>query len=301
MLLTSLFFLWLNPAAPQDIPPYFVKFVQDRTLFASDEPVWVTVRLGNQSPRDLRSRKFPDILKSLKLMRDDEELKMSDQFSSALFYKKLKSLKYGAHRDFRLNLRRYFPEMQPGAVYRLSYHDSNYDLQAKPISLTDIKLPDLNREIVLETTLGNITIQLSPEEAPNHSSNFAILTAMSFYQDMIFHRVVPGYVIQTGDPIGNGTGGSSFQLALEKSPFLKHQKYAVGMARGDAEDSATSQFYICLEPQKELNDSYTVFGKVTAGFDVVDAIGRVPTTGSGGNPRDKPLTDVALTSVKFKD
>ena len=73
------------------------------------------------------------------------------------------------------------------------------------------------------------------------------------------------------------------------------------MARGDAEDSATSQFYICLEPQKELNDSYTVFGKVTAGFDVVDAIGKVPTTGSAGNPRDKPLTDVALTSVKFKD
>ncbi len=301
MLVPGLLMMLAISPAPQDLPSYMVKIFQERTLFASDEPAWIVVRLGNQTQKALKSKKFPDLLAGLKVTRDDTVLKHSDQYSGKLFYKKLPSLKYGAHRDFRLDLRKYFPDMEPGAVYHISYHDENYDVTAKPVSITTLALPNLEAAFVLETSKGDITLKLDPEQAPNHSRNFALLTAMSFYQDMIFHRVVEGFVIQTGDPLGNGMGGSGYAMALEKSPFLKHRKYALGMARGDAEDSATSQFYICLERIKELDEGYTVFGEVVDGFDVVDAIGAAQTTGRNGEPPNKPLEDIKLISVKVKE
>ena len=301
MFLPGFLMMMVLSPPPQELPSYMVKIFQERTLFASDEPVRITIRLGNQTQKALKSKKFPDLLAGLKVTRNDEVLKVSDKYSGKLFYKKLPVLKYGAHRDFRLDLRKYFPDITPGAVYHISYHDDNYDVIGKNISVTSLPLPNLNAPYVLETSEGNITIQLDPDQAPNHSRNFAILTAMSFYQDMIFHRVVRGFVIQTGDPLSTGQGGSGYALALEKSPFLKHKKYAVGMARADAEDSATSQFYICLDRIKALDEGYTVFGKVIDGFDVVDAIGAVPTTGQAGNPADKPLEDITLHSVKVKE
>ena len=285
--------------APQDVPPYFVKLIQERTLYANDEPVWLVIRLGNQLGKTLKSKRFPDILKSLSLNLDGATLEMSDKFSSSAFYKKVKSLKYGAHREFRFNLRKYFPGMKGGSVYQIHYADANYNIKGKPISIADVAMPDLNAEYLLDTSMGLVTIKLEPEQAPNHSRNFAILTAMQFYRDMIFHRVVPGFVIQTGDPLGTGQGGSGFSLKVEKTPFLRHTKYAVGMARAEALDTATSQFYICLERVKELDEAYTVFGRVIEGFDVIDAIGKVQTNTIGG-VANKPVIEVLLKSVSIK-
>ncbi len=301
MLLSSLLILLVTPHPAQDgVPAYFVKFFQERTLFAADEPVWLTIRLGNQSEKSLKSKKFPNLLDGLRLEKEGQALVMSKKFTSEAFYQKLRGLKYGAHRDFRLNLKRYFPDMQPGGVYQVSYHGPNYDLEGKTISLANIPLPDLEADYVVDTSFGEFVIKLDYDQTPNHSRNFAILTAMQFYQDMVFHRVKPGFVIQTGDPLGTGKGGSGYPMMVEESPFLKHKKYAVGMARSNALDSATSQFYVCLDRQKDLDEGYTVFAKVVDGFDVVDAIGKVPTTRNSGSSPNRPLTDVVLYSVKIK-
>lgn len=286
---------------PDSLPPYFMTFIQTRTLFANDEDVRLVIRVGNQRDRTLRPRKFPDLIKGLQVFQGDEALPMSENFSSDAFYDSIKSLRYGAHRDFRLNLMRYFPDMAKGGVFRAEYHGPHYDLVSENIKVVPIPLPDLNAQFVLRTSMGDITIELEPDQVPNHAANFAILAKTAFYQNMLFHRVKPDFVIQTGDPLGNGQGGSGYPLYLEVSPFLRHKKYNVGMARkGDDRQSATSQFYICLDDVEMLDGDYTIFGKVVDGFDVVDRIGSVPTTGPNGSPADRPLTDVELRTVIIK-
>jgi cyclophilin family peptidyl-prolyl cis-trans isomerase len=284
----------------QDIPPYFVKLMQDRTLYANNEPVRIIFRLGNQSERGIKQKKLPDTLESLIVTRDGERLAMRKDYSSQKLYRRLDMLDMGAHKDFRLDLKKLFPDMTPGAIYKISYKDDIYEFEGQDIQIANVALPDLDATFVLNTGKGDIGIKLDNDYAPNHARNFAILVAMDFYRKQIFHRVEPGFVIQTGDPLGNGTGGSGFPLTLEKSPFVKHKKYAVGMARGDDLGSATSQFYICLEDTPPLDGSYTVFGRVVSGFDVVDAIGKVETTGPRGEPPAMPLEDVDLHSIEIK-
>ncbi len=299
MLLPCLLLTFMNPQTPS-VPPYFVKLIQERTLFANNESVPLIIRLGNQLEKTLKPKRFPDILAALTVSKDGAPLKMSSNFSSDRFYKKVSALRYGAHRDFVLNLDRYFPAMAEGGIFQVNYKDSNYELEGNNIQIASVPLPDLNAHYLVRTSMGEFTIALEPEQAPNHARNFAILTATRFYQNMIFHRVKKGSLIQSGDPLGNGLGGSLFPLALEISPFLKHDRYAVGMARTQQVDSASSQFYICLQETKEFDNNYTVFGRVIEGFDTVDAIGDVVTNGSSGRPPNKPLNDVGLISIDIK-
>jgi cyclophilin family peptidyl-prolyl cis-trans isomerase len=128
------------------------------------------------------------------------------------------------------------------------------------------------RTAVIETNKGTIRFKLYEDEAPITASNFIELAEKGFYDGLKFHRVVPGFVIQGGDPKGNGTGGSGKNIKLEVSPGLKHTDGAVAMARSQHPDSASSQFYITLGPQPSLNMQYAVFGQVTEGFDVVKQI-----------------------------
>ncbi|OGH98426.1 MAG: peptidylprolyl isomerase [Candidatus Margulisbacteria bacterium GWF2_38_17] len=118
---------------------------------------------------------------------------------------------------------------------------------------------------------GEIVIDFFPKEAPNTVANFIELTEKNYYDGLTFHRVVPKFVAQGGDPSGNGTGGPGYQIKAEfnKNPHLKG---TVAMARSMDPDSAGSQFYICLEPQPYLDGQYTVFGQVAKGMDIVDKI-----------------------------
>lgn len=129
-----------------------------------------------------------------------------------------------------------------------------------------------NRTAVLETAKGTIKFELKEAEAPITTKNFIDLTQKGFYNGIIFHRVEPGFVIQGGDPKGNGTGGSGKTIPLEIAPSLTHKKGAVGMARSQEPNSASSQFYICLEDAKFLDKNYAVFGQVTEGQDVAQKI-----------------------------
>ncbi len=140
-------------------------------------------------------------------------------------------------------------------------------------STTTSTVEKMNRQAVIETEKGNITILLYEDKAPITTENFIGLAESGFYNGLVFHRVVPNFVIQTGDPTGTGTGGSGKTIPLEIHPELTHDKGMVGMARKPASrDSATSQFYITLRAVHDLDGDYAVFAKVVDGMDVVEQV-----------------------------
>lgn len=133
--------------------------------------------------------------------------------------------------------------------------------------------PETGRTIVIETNKGIIKFALYEKDAPITTKNFVELVEKKFYDGLTFHRVEPGFVIQGGDPRGDGTGGSGKTIKLEVSPKLKHDAAGVlSMARTSNPNSATSQFFITLAPTPFLDMQYAVFGRVTEGLDVVKKI-----------------------------
>lgn len=148
---------------------------------------------------------------------------------------------------------------------------------------------------------GDIKIELNRKDAPKTSENFLKLVEAGFYNCLTFHRVAQGFVIQGGDPSGDGTGGPGYTIPAEIK--LKHTKGSIAMARqGDQvnpnRESSGSQFYISLEALPMLDGQYTVFGQVISGMDVVEKIGGVPINGAGDGP---PLEKVEITSAVASD
>ncbi len=135
---------------------------------------------------------------------------------------------------------------------------------------SDKNLPE-GSHVVIETDLGSIKIQLLPDVAPNTVANFKVLTNNGYYDGIIFHRVIPGFMAQGGDPSGTGTSGPGYSIKAEFNE-TKHVRGTVAMARTSDPDSAGSQFYICFGSQPHLDRQYTVFGQVVEGMDVVDQL-----------------------------
>jgi cyclophilin family peptidyl-prolyl cis-trans isomerase len=153
-----------------------------------------------------------------------------------------------------------------------------------------------NPVAIVETSMGTFKIELFADKAPHTVQNFIELVNRGFYKNMIFHRVVAGFVIQTGDPTGTGRGGSEKSIKLEIHPDLKHDRAGiVGMARSQDPDSATSQFYITLGPAPHLDGKYAIFGRVIEGLEVVMAIGQVEV-----GPGDRPVVPVELKSISLQ-
>ena len=153
-------------------------------------------------------------------------------------------------------------------------------------------------EIVVKD-YGTITLELYPKIAPKTVENFVSLAKAGFYDGLIFHRVIAGFMIQGGDPIGNGMGGSDETIPGEFAAngftdnTLKHTRGVISMARSSNPNSASSQFFIVHEDSPHLNGYYAAFGQVTAGMEVVDAIAAVET-----NSSDKPLVDVVIETIR---
>lgn len=124
------------------------------------------------------------------------------------------------------------------------------------------------------STGGRVTIQLFPAVAPNHVTRIKTLARQGFYDGIVFHRVIDGFMAQTGDPTGTGTGSSSLPDLKAEFHRYPHLRGVVSMARAESEDSANSQFFIVFYPRFSLDNKYTVFGRVTAGMQFVDAIQR---------------------------
>lgn len=144
---------------------------------------------------------------------------------------------------------------------------------------------------------GNISIELYPETAPNTVNNFIDLVKKGYYDGLIFHRVIKGFMIQGGCPLGTGTGGPGYSIKGEfgENGFnneLKHTRGIISMARSMNPDSAGSQFFIMHQDSPHLDGKYTAFGKVLEGMDVVDRIVTVDT-----DQRDRPLEEQCIEKV----
>ncbi|HEX8409132.1 MAG TPA: peptidylprolyl isomerase [Thermoanaerobaculia bacterium] len=168
--------------------------------------------------------------------------------------------------------------------------------QEKPMSAYE------NKIVELHTTAGQINLRFFPDIAPNHVKNFIDLSEQGFYNGTKFHRVIPGFVIQGGDPntvSGNpatwGTGGSPKNVKAEFSP-RPHKRGILSMARSGHPDSASSQFFICVADVQSLDNAYTVFGEVTQGMDVVDTIVNAPRL-----PGDRPENPTTITKAVVRD
>ena len=125
--------------------------------------------------------------------------------------------------------------------------------------------------LILETSKGKVTVVMRPDLAPGHVARIKELVRKGFYDGVVFHRVIPGFMAQTGDPTGTGTGGSGQKLKAEFSKE-KHVRGTVSMARAQSPDSGDSQFFICFEEAPHLNGQYTVWGAVVDGMDNIDKI-----------------------------
>jgi peptidyl-prolyl cis-trans isomerase B (cyclophilin B) len=167
--------------------------------------------------------------------------------------------------------------------------------QEKPVSLGGKEVA------VIQTTLGTIMFEFFPQDAPNHVDNFKKLAGQGYYDGIYFHRVIPGFMIQAGDPntkdgdrSTDGLGGPGYTIDAEFND-RPHKRGTVSMARKPDPNSAGSQFFICHQAQPGLDGQYTVFGQVVHGIDVVDKIANVER-----DSRDNPLEPVVMEKVTIE-
>jgi peptidylprolyl isomerase len=164
-----------------------------------------------------------------------------------------------------------------------------------------VSAADLENTLYLDVPKGRVVIELRPDLAPMTVARIKELTRQGFYDGIVFHRVIDGFMAQTGDPQGTGAGGSGQKLKAEFSQE-HHVRGTVSMARAHDPDSADSQFFICFAPAPFLDGKYTIFGKVTSGMEFIDAIkkGDQARNGSVTNPDKIIKMQVASDADKAK-
>ena len=151
-------------------------------------------------------------------------------------------------------------------------------------------------QATIETTKGTIVIELFGQEAPKTVANFTKLAGQGFYNGVIFHRVIPGFMIQTGDPEGTGRGGPGYTFADEFSPKLKHDKPGILSMANAGPNTNGSQFFITVAATPWLNGKHAIFGQVIQGQEVADAI-----VNASRDAQDRPTTTIKMTNVTVKD
>ena len=152
-----------------------------------------------------------------------------------------------------------------------------------------------NRHVVIETSLGVVEVELFDDKSPKTAENFASLVEKGYYNGIKFHRVIPDFMVQTGDPKGDGTGGPGYEIKDEFHPDLKHDVPGILSMANSGPNTGGSQFFITVVPTPWLDGKHAIFGKVVSGMDVVNTIVAVDKDG-----RDMPLTDVVMKKVTIK-
>jgi peptidyl-prolyl cis-trans isomerase B (cyclophilin B) len=154
--------------------------------------------------------------------------------------------------------------------------------------------PKKTYRLVFETNCGNFTITLDPKLAPNATGSLVSLAQRGFFKDTFFHRIVPGFVIQGGDPTGTGTGGPGYQThdTVPANASYRHGVVAMAKSGADPAGTAGSQFFVVTGEDASLTPDYAIVGKVTSGLDVVDKIGEL------GDPNQQPTENVVIENVK---
>jgi cyclophilin family peptidyl-prolyl cis-trans isomerase len=149
---------------------------------------------------------------------------------------------------------------------------------------------------VVETSCGTFKIELDTKQAPKTTNSFAYLAEEGFYDDLTFHRIAPGFVIQGGDPLGDGTGGPGYSVDEKPPSNLEYTKGVVAMAKSSAEPPGRSgsQFYVVTAADAGLPPEYALVGKVSEGLDVVEKIGKM------GTPEEKPKQTILIESITIE-
>ncbi len=159
-------------------------------------------------------------------------------------------------------------------------------------AVADLDFENKKYQVQLETSLGDLHLDLDPTNAPGHCRNLIGLARIGYYDGLIFHRIIPGFMIQGGCPDGNGMGGPGYKVDAEFND-TPHVEGVLSMARSSDPNSAGSQFFVCLDTSSYLDNQYTAFGRATeASLPVLQAIGGVKTDGS-----DRPLEEVKITKA----
>ncbi|MFW6206084.1 MAG: peptidylprolyl isomerase [Gemmatimonadota bacterium] len=153
-----------------------------------------------------------------------------------------------------------------------------------------------NPSATFETTMGTFTVELFRDRAPRTVTNFVDLGRKGFYDGLIFHRVIPDFMIQGGDPEGTGMGGPGYTIDDEFHPELRHDGPGVLSMANAGPDTGGSQFFITLAATPWLDDRHAVFGRVTDGLDVIKKIGAVDT-----DANDRPVQEVRMETVTIHD
>lgn len=154
-----------------------------------------------------------------------------------------------------------------------------------------------NRIAVFDTNMGEFEIELFEDKTPITTKNFIDLAQEGFYDEVIFHRIIDGFMIQGGDPTGTGMGGPGYTIEDEFTPELTHESEGIlSMANTGRPHTGGSQFFITLAATPWLDGQHTVFGKVVKGIEVVREIGHVKT-----GPQDRPVHDVVINKITIKD
>jgi cyclophilin family peptidyl-prolyl cis-trans isomerase len=149
-----------------------------------------------------------------------------------------------------------------------------------------------NPTVTIETNHGTITAEMFTDVAPKTAGNFLDLAKKGYYDGIIFHRVIEGFMIQGGDPTGTGRGGPGYQIDDEFAPELAHTEAGIFSMANAGPDTGGSQFFITLAATPWLDGKHAIFGKVTEGLEVVKAIGKVQT-----GPADRPVQEVVMEKV----
>ena len=153
----------------------------------------------------------------------------------------------------------------------------------------------MNRHAMIETTFGTIEVELFEDKAPITTKNFITLIEKGYYNGIIFHRVIPQFMVQTGDPKSNGTGGPGYVIKDEFGSGLKHHKPGILSMANSGPNSGGSQFFITTVPTPWLDGKHAIFGQVVKGQEIVDKICNSPRDGN-----DRPLTPIMMRKVSLK-
>jgi peptidyl-prolyl cis-trans isomerase B (cyclophilin B) len=157
---------------------------------------------------------------------------------------------------------------------------------------------------IVETSCGNFAISLDVKRAPKTAASFAYLSKRGFYDSLTFHRIVPGFVIQGGDPLGTGQGGPGYSVVEAPPGSLHYTRGVVAMAKTEIEDPGTSgsQFFIVTGPDAQLPPDYALVGQVSAGMNVVDRIATQPTNQTSPDPtqREQPVRPIVIRRIEIR-
>jgi cyclophilin family peptidyl-prolyl cis-trans isomerase len=153
----------------------------------------------------------------------------------------------------------------------------------------------------ISTSMGDMKAQLFPKEAPNTVNSFVFLSREGFYGGVPFHRIMAGFMVQTGDPTGTGRGGPGYRFADELPKDREYEKGTLAMANS-GRDTQGSQFFIChADLRGKLQKNYTIFGKLTDGLDVLDRIASIPVRAAAGGEPSVPTEDIRINAITIEE